>query len=263
MFHFGGEYWTATRHPWSCLLFVVPLLAIYEAALYFMGPTPADSLRNGADVWLRSGLAAAGVSATYGAPVLVLLILLAWTLLYREPSPQDPVGAWIGITVESVVLAAVLYGLSRGLWPCLTWLGGVMEGHSATVPALALARPVAPHNSPEPALVSLVRYLGTGIYEETLFRLLLFSGLLAAFSLAELPRRWSIGIAALASALLFAGAHHLVPSGEAFRGSVFLFRTLAGIYFAWLYCVRGFGIAVGAHAGYDVLVGLLVKPAAQ
>jgi hypothetical protein len=31
------------------------------------------------------------------------------------------------------------------------------------------------------------------------------------------------------------------------------------LYFAWLYQARGFGIAVGAHAGYDVLVGLILQ----
>ena len=48
-------------------------------------------------------------------------------------------------------------------------------------------------------------------------------------------------------------------AGPVLPPGVRLFRTLAGLYFAWLYCVRGFGIAVGAHAGYDVLVGLFVK----
>ena len=38
---------------------------------------------------------------------------------------------------------------------------------------------------------------------------------------------------------------------------VFLFRTMAGIYFAAVYHLRGFGIAAGAHACYDVLVGLV------
>ena len=110
-------------------------------------------------------------------------------------------------------------------------------------------------------MVNLVRYCGAGIYEETLFRLLFFSGLLAIGNLAELPRLWSILLAALGSALLFAGAHNLGTSGEAFHASVFLFRTLAGLYFAWLYCIRGFGIAVGAHAGYDVLVSLFAAGA--
>ena len=28
----GGDYWAKTRHPWSCVVFVVPLLAVYESA---------------------------------------------------------------------------------------------------------------------------------------------------------------------------------------------------------------------------------------
>lgn len=262
MFTPGGPYWTATRHPWSCVLFVVPLLAIYELGLYFLGPTPAASLRNGADVWLRSGLAALHISPTYGAPVVLLLILLAWTLLYRQPRPADPLGVWIGMAVESVLFAGLLYGLSRAIWPLLNTLGGMLQGPSANTPALALAplsaAPAGPR-TPEAALVNLVRYFGAGIYEETLFRLLFFSGMLAAFRVAELPRSWSIVIATLASAILFAVAHNLGPRGEAFQGSILLFRVLAGAFFASLYCFRGFGIAVGAHAGYDVLAGWLVR----
>jgi membrane protease YdiL (CAAX protease family) len=63
-------------------------------------------------------------------------------------------------------------------------------------------------------------------------------------------------LAAAASALIFSSAHHIGPHGENFDGYVFLFRTLAGLYFAILYQLRGFGIAVGAHACYDVLVGV-------
>jgi hypothetical protein len=37
---------------------------------------------------------------------------------------------------------------------------------------------------------------------------------------------------------------------------VFLFRTMAGVYFALLFQFRGFAVAAGAHACYDVLVGL-------
>ena len=39
-------------------------------------------------------------------------------------------------------------------------------------------------------------------------------------------------------------------------GFNFLFRVLAGLYFTAIYQFRGFGIAVGAHACYDVLVGI-------
>jgi membrane protease YdiL (CAAX protease family) len=259
----SGDYWARARHPWSCVLFVVPLLLFYEVGLYCLGTSDAASLRNGADVWLRSGLAWAGLSTAYGAPVALILLLLAWNLFYREDRPRDSVGVWISMTMESTVLAFVLYGASRCLWPPLYALGGVLHDSTAPVPPLAIGLPACDLTAPsasEPAMVNLVRFVGAGIYEEALFRLGLFSALLAAFNLGEMPRRWSIGLAAVGSALLFAGAHNLGPRGEPFEGPLFVFRTLAGAYFAGVYCLRGFGVAVGAHAGYDVLVGLFVSP---
>src|SRR5258708_1771754 len=110
MFPTSGEYWAATRHPWSCVLFVVPLLLTYEVGLYLLGPLPASELRSGADVWLRTGWAGAGIRAAYAAPVILVLILLTWTLLYRESRPRDPVGVWAGMTVESVIYAGILCG---------------------------------------------------------------------------------------------------------------------------------------------------------
>ena len=62
-------------------------------------------------------------------------------------------------------------------------------------------------------------------------------------------------LAAVGAALTFAAAHHVGPNGEEMVPAKFLFRALAGLYFTALYVVRGFGVAVGRHAGYDVLVG--------
>ena len=63
--------------------------------------------------------------------------------------------------------------------------------------------------------------------------------------------------AVTASALLFSLAHHAGTPGEAFTWFAFIFRWLAGVYFAWVFVVRGFGVAVGTHTAYDVLVGWL------
>ena len=65
---------------------------------------------------------------------------------------------------------------------------------------------------------------------------------------------WS-ALAVTGSALLFSIAHHAGAPGEAFTWYAFSFRWLAGIYFAWVFVVRGFGIAVGTHTAYDLLVG--------
>jgi membrane protease YdiL (CAAX protease family) len=103
----------------------------------------------------------------------------------------------------------------------------------------------------------MVRYMGAGIYEETLFRLCLFSVIRLLFVLGDFPEGWSSVLAALLSSLAFAAAHQ-VGLGHV-NVSIFLYRSVAGIYFAWLYRQRGFGVAVGAHVGFDILVGLVIR----
>ena len=134
----------------------------------------------------------------------------------------------------------------------------MLNGVGQALDAQGLLQTGATPSLPDPIWEQIVRYIGAGIYEETLFRLLIFAGLAALFRLADASAWLGMLLAAVASALLFAAAHNIGPSGETFHSNVFLYRTLAGVYFAWLYCWRGFGIAVGAHAGYDVLVGVLI-----
>ena len=205
-------YVLATRHPWPCLLFLLPLLLIYECGVVWLGGTQPEALRNGADHWLR------------------------W-----NDRPGDLFGLWLGMAIESVLFALGLWALSRALGPLLDELGIELN-----------QSPRLTH-----AVGQIVTFIGAGIYEETLFRLMLFAGLawllrrLVGLLLATL-------LAALASAALFSAAHHIGPFGEPFNAYVFLFRALAGLYFAGLLQLRGFGIAVGAHACYDVLVGASV-----
>ena len=54
----GPGYLPATRHPWPCLLFVLPLLIAYEACVVLFGGTHPEALRNGADNWVRGGFTA-------------------------------------------------------------------------------------------------------------------------------------------------------------------------------------------------------------
>jgi membrane protease YdiL (CAAX protease family) len=116
--------------------------------------------------------------------------------------------------------------------------------------------PAAALNTATPALRQLVTYLGAGIYEEALFRLALFSSLAAILRALELPQVMAVAVAAVASAVFFSTAHHLGPYGQTYSNYLFLFRLAAGLYFALLYQFRGFGIAVGAHACYNLMVSI-------
>jgi hypothetical protein len=232
-------YFASTRHPWPCLLFVMPLLVAYEAGVAVLGGADPGALRNGADYWLRLGLAAVGLTFFWLPPAVLTLLFLAWAWWRRDERPGDLVGVLSGMALEGVAYALGLWVLSRALLPLVQQVGA---GGAA--------------GAGESSLRQVVTYLGAGIYEEALFRLVLFSALWGVLRRAEVSGLLALPVAAVASAVLFALAHHVGPYGEPYSADRFLFRLAAGVYFALLYQLRGFGIAVGAHACYNVMVSV-------
>ena len=242
MYYRRSTYVLATRHPWSCFLFLLPLLAAYEGGVWLMGGAQSHVFRNGADAWLRGALEYFGLSQLYLAPLLIAGVFVIWSLARRRDRPADILGVETGMAIESIGFALGLWGISRGLAPLLDNLGVRLQVTTS------------------PAVVGqIITYVGAGIYEELLFRLLLYSGLLVILRWLGVSLLFAVLIAAAASSALFSAAHHIGPYGENFDNYVFLFRMLAGLYFALLYQLRGFGIAVGAHACYDVVVGVVVN----
>ena len=63
----------------------------------------------------------------------------------------------------------------------------------------------------------------------------------------------------ISTSLVFSLAHYVGGQGEAFSLFGFAFRAVAGMFFCVLFFLRGFGIAVGSHAMYDVIVGVLME----
>ena len=99
-------------------------------------------------------------------------------------------------------------------------------------------------------------YFGAGIYEELLFRLLLLSLITAILQFAGAPKCASLITAVLVSSVIFAAAHYslFVSSGLDFSWRTFFIHLVCGVYFGTVYVLRGFGIAAGTHALYDVLI---------
>jgi hypothetical protein len=236
-----SNYFAATRHPWACLLFLAPLLAAYEGGVLWLGGDQAARLRNGADAWMRWGLEVFGAGHVLAAPLVVVVVMLVWSWWRWDDRPDDPVTAFFGMALESCLFAFLLWQFSRNFGPIIDGLGVRLQITVQT-----------------PPVAQVLTFIGAGIYEEVLFRLGLFVGLVAVLRVVRLPKVVAVALAAVAAALAFAAAHHVGPYGEPMRADYFVFRTAAGLYFTLLFVARGFGIAVGAHAGYDVLVGVSV-----
>jgi membrane protease YdiL (CAAX protease family) len=233
------SYLRSTRHPWPSLLFVLPLVLAYEAGVALLGGPHPENLRNGADNWLRVGLTRLGISWVWLPPAILLALMAVWTWRRRQDRPNEILAVVSGMVLESVAFAIGLWAISRALGPMLQQFGVELDIGAA-----------------EPAVGQVITYLGAGIYEEALFRLILFSCLVQLLRLVDVNGLLAVVLAATGSALLFSAAHHLGPYGQPYSNYLFLFRLIAGLYFALLFQARGFGVAVGAHACYNLMVSI-------
>lgn len=229
---FPDTYWRLSRTPLTSLVFTLPLVLAYEGGVLCLG---RGSPRNGADVWLRQGLDLLGFGSYFLLPVLTVLGLLAWHHIEHDRWRFSP-AVLGGMAVESLLWAGVLVGLARlqhRLWPL-----GIVDGLTGV-------------------FARFVGYCGAGLYEEVLFRLILLPLVIWVFEQVGFSTLLACIWSVILTSLLFSAAHYVGPLGDSFELYSFTFRTLAGIFFATLFVVRGFGVAAGAHAVYDMLVGLL------
>jgi membrane protease YdiL (CAAX protease family) len=225
-------YWSISRTPLTSLVFSLPLVLAYEGGVLLLGHgTP----RNGADVWLRQLLDLLGFGAYFLLPLLTVVGLLAWHHVAHDRW-HFSAGVLLGMAAESLLWAFLLIGIARlqeTLWPLAVDQGPV---------AGLLAR--------------FVGFCGAGLYEEVLFRLLLLPAVIWLLERWGQTRLSAASWGVLLTSLVFSGAHYVGPLGDTFTLYSFTFRTLAGLFFSLVFLARGFGIAAGAHAAYDLLVGL-------
>jgi membrane protease YdiL (CAAX protease family) len=224
------RYWVESRQPLASLVFILPLLVIYEVGVLWFHVQP-----NGADEFMRRLLDLFGFGQHLLLPGLIVGILLGWHYVSHSPWKLSA-GVLSAMAVESILL-----GMCVRVIPFL----------QTSIVGLGIGQRI------RDALAAAVGYLGAGIYEELLFRLILLSLLAWVFRHAGATPRMSMIIAALVNSLLFSVAHHIGPAGEQFHWFAFTFRFLAGMFFSVVYVYRGFGIAAGSHAAYDIMVGVL------
>ena len=255
------EYWFETRRPFCNLVFLLPLLLAYELGVWLIGGADGNSVRNGADAWMRLGLQRIGVDLLWLLPAVLVGALLTWQWLSRQPwrMSWDTLG---GMLAESLLFAFVLILLGQLTDYCFRHAG-------------AMTLQVEESRWHSGFLVKLIAFMGAGIYEEFLFRLCLIPVTYAAMRALLVPHRWSVGGTIVLTSLVFSLAHYLGPAADGQSLSLlteavarvqssrslwfsFVFRTLAGMFFAALFFLRGFGITVGTHAVYDVFVGIVL-----
>lgn len=237
-----------STRPLHVLAFLLPLIVLYEVgtALYLTHPGAVETI--GARGMIRQFFSAFGPASFYLPGITLAAVLLLWHLLVRDPWKVRPM-TLVGMLAESAmwVLPLIVFGQL------------LLGGHTpAAFAPGAGGSPAAAH----PWQARLTLAIGAGIYEELLFRLVMVTGV--HFLLVDLLRVKHVPgtiAAAVVSAVAFAFYHPNVHVGGGADLSILAFYVGAGLYFAMLFLRRGFGIVVGAHALYDIVVLTLLGAA--
>ena len=233
------DYIRETMRPIVCLAFVLPMLMLYEFGSIF-----SDQLsgKSGIDQWFQWLMNSVGIGHLVILPMLTTGILLFWHHRLNDRWHFQP-SVLLGMLLESCCLGLTLYFAGNAVYQIISEHPG-----SAT---LAIA------GAESPCWQSTITFIGCGVYEELIFRLLLLSGLIhfGKFYLGILEAKT---ISMIITSLIFAALHYdfFNPAGAPFEASGFLFRLFASLIFCILFLSRGFGIAVGTHAVYDVMTQL-------
>lgn len=231
----SSRYVDDTQRPLHALVFLLPLLVAHEVGTTIWAQIgPADyQPRVGAIVLMQWFIRLFGETTSFLPALCLVAILLAWHIASGDK--------W---TIHVKTLAGMLGESIAFAIPLLVF-------HSILLAATTQARETR-------LLADLMLSIGGGIYEELLFRLILFGLLtLLLIDCLGLPKDGSIVAIVLITSGAFAAYHHLPPSVEPFQPVSFFFRTAAGVYLAGLFLFRGFGIAAGCHAAYNVAAVLI------
>jgi len=240
-----GRYLRRARRPLYILAFLLPLIIAYEICLAMLLPTK-DGLGVNTVLAHKSLLQffdAFGVGDAGGlflGGLVIVLVLLIWHLLLRDPWRVDP-GVPVVMAVESAVLAVPLLVASVVITRTLAMATGGPPGFAE----LGLWSKMA---------ISV----GAGLYEELVFRMLLIAVIHTLLvDLGKAPHWLGAGIAIVVSAAAFTWYHDLRAPDGSISPSKVTFYLVAGLYFGLIYTLRGFGIVVGVHAAYDIMTVLL------
>ncbi|MCH9023418.1 MAG: CPBP family intramembrane metalloprotease [Planctomycetes bacterium] len=244
-----GSYFESTSRPLYALAFLLPLVVVYEIGTFRLNTDmiALTQSRVATFTWLMGLAEWIGMdrSLAWAFPGLVaVIILFCWHMSSHHPW-RIRVG-WIGgMAVESMVLTLPLF------------LIGSLTSSSLNISVMAEGDPVQSQRY----LADITTAIGAGIYEELVFRLILLGLLVMVMEDAlKLKKSTSMVLTVALSALLFAGHHYVGLGGEGFywieefAAGGFVFRTMAGVYFAVLLRWRGFGIIAGTHAAFDIIM---------
>jgi hypothetical protein len=241
-------YWAASGRPLPVLVFLLPLVLLYElgSVLYLTNPEAGTRKTIEAQKLLGDFFQTLGVAGLFVPGIALVTVLLVWHIMSRD-AWRVRTSTLLGMLAESIAWTIPLLVLSAAYRR--------MGAFAGLVPEVQLAQAGGADLMAESWQARLTISVGAGLYEEMLFRLVGIA--LVHFVIRDLlgAKNWiACTIAVVSTAVAFAVYHdpRLASGGPDWHRLGFI--TLAGAYLGNVYVLRGFGIVVGTHALYDAMV---------
>ncbi|MFC1794732.1 CPBP family intramembrane glutamic endopeptidase [Planctomycetota bacterium] len=281
LFNFARDsYLERTSRPIYAIVFLLPFIIFYELGTFGINTDVLNQsqIRVVAFVWMQNLLESVGFGGKFAwvAPPLAVIVILIAMQITSGKQWRLWLGDILPMAVECVLLAVPLIVLTLSLNSSADAESNVSRLENSTVliqsgvppncssaannHLLSATQQVSIDGQGQPLLANIVTGIGAGIYEELVFRLILICLLMLLLQdVLRLDHKNSIVLSVLISASLFSAHHHIdFISGQPnaidpFNWTRFAFRTIAGIYFAVLFAIRGFGITAGTHAFYNII----------
>ena len=244
-----GGYFHYSAQPLHILIFLLPVIIVYELGSTGIIGGGGVGTKLEAQSMLVRFFELFGVLGLHLPAIALVVILLIQHLLSKTSWKIQP-RVQLAMIAESTFLMGPLIVLGVLLKPL--------------VAAAIISQPVPDVASLDYTLQGIFLAFGAGLYEEMLFRLVLIAMLhFIVCDALGFKHKTGVIIAVVVSSLAFAWHHNgvMVP-GVGINWRLAIFYTLAGAYFGVLFLARGFGIAVGVHLMYDLLV-FVIMPGIQ
>ena len=227
------DYFRKSSSPLYSFIITLPIFLTYELGIFWMRNIEFNYIQNGADVLIEQAILRLGFDVIYVSSIIFLFVLLI--IIYYQKHHFNSLSIsrpYLGaMFLESIVYAIILFFLMGNLY--------LMDV------------------SANDLYCNIILALGAGIYEELIFRVLLiyifYQSIKFLFRLSKFSTNF---YAVILSAILFSSFHFI--GAESFNQEAFAVRFIAGIFLAFLYVQRGFGITAITHSFYDIFVIFLL-----
>ena len=228
------RYFYYSKNILSSILFIFPLLLLYELIAFFKFNNNHIIVRNTADIVFRDliRLFSNNVLLIQSIIIFIFIVLYYFYNLKEKDSYKFNINFFIIMYIEGFLYGLLLVYLLNGL--------NVFERLDVF--------------QYDDYIISFYLCLGAGIWEEILFRLIIFNFIIYCSLFILESKLLLLSLAVIISSLIFSSFHYIGSFSDIFSLYSFMIRFFGGVYLALIYYYRGLGIAMFSHFIYDFLL---------